>query len=527
MNGKLNFSARYVPGLVERVGKVDQLTASFWKPRICRIEVLIVTDTPSGSYGNGSFGLSTFLKAFDEPLPFTSFQITKAHRTTDSSGLADIENFRFNTHNLDQYDVIFLFGISRSGGQALSQSELRAVSEYMDNGGGMFATGDHEDLGVDMCGQIPRVRSMRRWYYPNPGPNGEPVAPAVSGSNHNTIVSTPGGGNQSDLVPQPIYPRYYYRFLPYFTPNPIYPIKFLTYPHPVLCSPDGVIKVLPDHMHEGLCEVPSDLTQTFNFDGYNVTEYPLVGANRIKPEVIANATNHQTNPDSSFGVIAALDGHKHADIGRVLVDATWHHFFNINISQFQTLKDQVDGGYIPDATEVAALQAYNHIQHYFRNIAYWLARRSTQQCYRYRGWWWILNHVDVRMNYVIRKRSSFQELTYYHHLGTVARNALGDLESDCQFTSFFPYLELQIREIQQIEFLEVIEDSLPFIHPDIITNVTLGAAVSKLLPVFEENRGDVGVGQIEEVIYSVMKDSIELLCENVTKSAKRLKTVLF
>lgn len=76
---------------------------------------------------------------------------------------------------------MWLFAVESSFGPALDAPELRAISEFMDGGGGIFATGDHEDLGVAMCGAIPRVRSMRKWHWPDPGPNGEPVAPSAGG----------------------------------------------------------------------------------------------------------------------------------------------------------------------------------------------------------------------------------------------------------------------------------------------------------------------------------------------------------
>ncbi|GAA4467676.1 hypothetical protein GCM10023189_51760 [Nibrella saemangeumensis] len=349
MENRLNItkSAYY---LNERVARLTRRQLSIPKKALiqtCRVKMLVVTDY-GGSFGdNEGFGLGHFLRAFDEPLPFTSFEITKAHRRSDED--ADIENFRFHEHDLSRYDVIWLFAVERPAfrpsGQpvlTLTDAELRAVSEYMDQGGGIFATGDHEDLGVDMCGRIPRIRSMRRWFTAaNPGPNEEPFAPAQTGiGRHDTIVDINPAlagvqGDQSDLTPQKI--KLNYRYRTYHMGSVIR--RQVKYPHLVLCSPDGAINVLPDHMHEGNCEVPADLTKAFNFAGYAIQEYPMVGRARLTPEVIAEAVNHVTNSD--FGVIAVLDGHQTNQIGRVLVDATWHHFFNINIAQFGQLKQAV------------------------------------------------------------------------------------------------------------------------------------------------------------------------------------------
>jgi hypothetical protein len=37
------------------------------------------------------------------------------------------------------------------------------LAEWMDRGGGVFAVGDHFNLGASMCSRIPRVRTMRKW----------------------------------------------------------------------------------------------------------------------------------------------------------------------------------------------------------------------------------------------------------------------------------------------------------------------------------------------------------------------------
>lgn len=75
-----------------------------------------------------------------------------------------ITNFRFDnaTHFApDMYDEAWLFGIET--GPGIDATELRSISDFMNGGGGVFATGDHGALGKAMGGEIPRVRSMRLW----------------------------------------------------------------------------------------------------------------------------------------------------------------------------------------------------------------------------------------------------------------------------------------------------------------------------------------------------------------------------
>lgn len=504
----------------ERIFKSNLLDLEYILKRTCTIDVLVVTDF-GGSYGSASFGLSSFLKAFEDPLKYTSFKITKAHRRTDSE--ADIENFRFDSTDLKKYDVIFLFGVERpafrpqnSAAVVVDDNELKALSEYMDAGHGVFATGDHEDLGVDMCGRIPRIRSMRRWYTAaNPGPNNEPNAPAQSGGNeHNTIVS----GTQSDFIPQNIKIDYRYGFagLGGFS---IY--RYVKYPHPVLCSPDGVINVLPDHMHEGLCEIPNDLSKSFNFNGYSIEEYPFVGSSRLKPEVIAEGINHVTSSD--FGLISVLDGHKDSSIGRVLVDATWHHFFNINIGQFQALKELVDNGsHVPNATEQKALEKYNLIQHYYRNIAYWLAPKAKQRCFKRRGWIYLLRHHDIIMS--IRKIDDikrFDRFKYFHTVGTLAKNALGDIQSECQSSALLIFHELLAPIRSKFDFNDASRFS--FINPELYETMSFGFTLHRLKEYVDQNKGDIVDEKLDAIVEEAQLESLEELFDHVGKSTSTLR----
>lgn len=76
----------------------------------------MVTDC-GAKFGTADFGLEALLDALAVPSgPWVRFDVTKAHRRFDPS--ADLHG-----------------------------------------GGGVFATGDHEDLGVALCGRVPRVRS--------------------------------------------------------------------------------------------------------------------------------------------------------------------------------------------------------------------------------------------------------------------------------------------------------------------------------------------------------------------------------
>lgn len=390
------------------------------------VKILIVTDSSSGGFGTvEGFHLGHILQILaDDPWSHISFNVTKAHRQeTAEAGV--IDNFRFNQHDLNQYSQVWLFGINATGVDPLTPVELKALAQFMDQGGGVFATGDHEDLGQPMAAEVPRVRSMRRWHWPNPGPDGEPVAPDVSGSErHDTVVELAAGGSQLDKLPQPILPTWYAR-----RSGGGFITRVHSFPHPLLCGPDGPIEYLPDHMHEGHCEVPSDLSKSFTFDGYMTVEYPSDGAGHQEPpKVVAKATTRNTD-NSEFGVIAAYDGHR-VGIGRVVVDATWHHWFNINLDGFLDATDPVNPGFDP-----AIVPKWKAIKAYFRNVAVWLAQPDLQGRIRNGGLLVSLGYYDIQIAH--RQLEQVRDpLPYYWQLGVFARDALGRLASRFQTTRF-------------------------------------------------------------------------------------------
>ena len=389
----------------------------------CSLRILMLTDDDGSFTKEHRFGLTELIHALKtSPHAYVSFAITTAHRSHETGVMpfpkdAKIKDFRFDNpahFNAADFDQIWLFGVGNYGPtstDALTEKELRIVSQFMDNGGGVFATGDHENLGADLCGRLPRVRSMRRWkfdysavlsphsYLDYDESSGD--APPVLGPHrHDTLV--PGHDasfsfdDQSDDIPAPIIPKFYgYQ-------NRFWSIQ---YPHPLLCGPKGIINILPDHMHEGECVIPDDLTQSTTFDGYTHAEYPIDAGIQAIPDVIADGViqpGHKTRlelKDSAngmpgqtqessfldvnvvadrFGVIGAYDGHV-VKVGRVVVDSTFHHFFNINL----------DGAHSNSSDPVKQLgflastegqKSYDQIKSYFRNIALWLAPPAVQKC---------------------------------------------------------------------------------------------------------------------------------------------------
>jgi hypothetical protein len=68
------------------------------------------------------------------------------------------------SRTLVDYDMVLFFPTKPSDPDVTLASEVEAIAQFMESGRGFFATGDHENLGGELCGLIPRVRSMRRWW---------------------------------------------------------------------------------------------------------------------------------------------------------------------------------------------------------------------------------------------------------------------------------------------------------------------------------------------------------------------------
>lgn len=367
-------------------------------------KVLIVLDGDYRFEANASGGIKDFTyTALVGALTGAGFELTRAHRQSDTTpGVINSFNFAGAGVNLLDHDVIWMIGldgrnVTEPGGTSLlSEAELAAITRFMDAGGGVFATGDHDSIGSDMCGRIPRVRAARSWYGEGdtltPMPPGFPRNhPPSDAARADTIQANPSGTytghpapfvwfeNQSDSVPQPITP----------TSSPA---------HPILRRDGRDIVVYPDHMHEGqtLGEVAGyDYGQSITLDGQSFTEFPIVAGEHPKPEVIATGQGlaHATFSGASgsgdedtasaaktVNTLSVYDGRR-AGVGRVVTGATFHHYVDINLTgdtdvtpggpQDRVGADAAKGhGFAHPGAEAV----FSDIQAVFANITHWLAR---------------------------------------------------------------------------------------------------------------------------------------------------------
>lgn len=476
-------------------------------PLLAQIKILMVMDGRIGTahyatFGPGDqgpqsdyFGLSEVVATLTGQLKaFSRFRITKAHRDRDVRQAADIEEFRFDQHDLSVYDEIWLIGLATSfeTDAPMSEAELAALTTFMDGGGGVFATGDHEDLGVALNGGVPRVRSMRKWFWPAPGPNGEPVAPGSVGVDRNDTTqpghndNEPAGtvlfDDQSDDIPQPLSLRWYRK------KTGIFSSAF--YPHPLLCGPNGAISKFPDHMHEGEVIVPSDLSSTFTFAGKTFVEYPQQSGARTAPEIVAwgevlpernePVGPHGSDKDNiavkrSFGVVGAYDGHREK-IGRVCVDSTWHHFFDINLIGDPVAAPPKNQGFNASAAGQAAL---DDIRSYYRNIATWLARPQTQSLHFVAAAWFATTSQPLSM--IVRADHSY-DLRDFKRFGALGLQSLYRWVPPCSvLVWFWPHFVEGPFPVPPPDPWAVPNPGDPVIaSPELFVSAALGGAVVEL-----------------------------------------------
>ena len=461
-------------------------------PRVIRILILVDGGI---SFGNDGFGLSLLIDALNIRSPFTRFDITKASRNPFDNS-ADYPGFSFERDfNPQRFHEVWLLGSESDLRKKLPEKELRILAQFMNSGGGVFATGDHKAMGAALCGEVPRVRFMRKWFFDPPLPEGQPRAiPPDNEFRHDTtdrgVDCHYDYEDQTDDVPQMIFPKVYSRADTCSKPRP----------HEVLSHRGEPIRFLPDHLHEGECYVPNNLEWRFEFCGYEGEDFPVdpLKKQRRKPEVIAWAQipePHITRNTPlcypvgqvpTFGVVGAYDGHG-LGIGRVVVDSSFHHFINFNLCGFVKSQDKV--------SKDKGLQAYDQIKAYFRNIGVWLARRNTRREVFNRALAVALGTYPL-IEEILSLRTAINDknlgLKDYLTLGAAARSTIADLTSPglasegtgILLESLLPDSNRGL--LQDNRDLAEVIDLLFGINAEVIQDCFLGGVVANLTRLLED-----------------------------------------
>lgn len=338
----------------------------------CTQKILMVTDG-SLSFGADGFGLSEFVGI----VRAAGHNVTTAHRSGSGPNLTIAGAYNFATATpvvtAANYDQIWLFGFSTS---PLTAAEQTRIAQFMAAGGGVFATGDHETIGAGMGSNLPRVRSMRNWA----------TIPMVNPSRHDTVIDPGADGvkqfnDQADATPQRIYPVFFSNGGP---DN----VAGSWSVHSVLRHSSGAVDNLPDHPHESECLAPAPVAGSFA--GIEEWPAPVSGGARVGAQIaavsvsagrfIVDTLKPPVRP-RCFGAISAYDGDP-ARVGRVVCDATWHHFVNINLNGAGAGNDPTTG--LPRTGLYAAgtpTPEYMKIRTYYLNTVRWLAPIGRRTCW--------------------------------------------------------------------------------------------------------------------------------------------------
>ncbi|OXM48600.1 hypothetical protein [Amycolatopsis alba] len=328
-----------------------------------KIRILFYTDLIGFTGENGfSLGILRDLILANQPF-FAEFEIDLINRHKGGHAAN-----KLTPGVLGRYEQVWFFGYLQSNmpgepENELVDAEVAALRSWMDAGGGVLITGDHSNprppgadpslpeylnLGRALGHRVPRAGELRVW-------NDRPDA-SIEFS-HNTHQPDPWGSDLNQTIPND--------FDPY--PQELILRKRFGRPHPLFQGRRGPITVFPDHMHEGQLLIPAR---------YPADVWPSGRTGQPKPEIVAQGTDKRNG--QVYGVSSVYDGAV-AGVGRIVADATWHHYFDLNLWGFQK------GGEVLD-----------RLTEYFVNLTLWLTPRLVKSEVNGQLLYWLSRSLSVR-----------------------------------------------------------------------------------------------------------------------------------
>ncbi|MEO1403448.1 MAG: hypothetical protein AAFV72_19675 [Cyanobacteria bacterium J06635_1] len=228
---------------------------------------------------------------------------------------------------LDSQDVDELWLFALDVGDGLSTQDCEGITRFHQQGGGILATRDHQDMGISMR-PLQTIGSFHyfRTCQPDPDPDR-----CCRDDNDTMTIDWPNyhSGKNGD----------------YQT------ITAVDLSHPLLQNSNGLIQRFPAHPHEGGVGAPANVPHA---------------------KVIAAGKSKVTGRD--FNLVVAADraqdtaGHT---LGRVVAQSTFHHFVDYNWDIDQGCPSFVEE---PPGTAIKDNPSgLEDIYAYVRNLALWLA----------------------------------------------------------------------------------------------------------------------------------------------------------
>jgi hypothetical protein len=346
----------------------------------------------------------------------------------------------FGLHQINK--TKFELGINGGGPDSeLDEAEVLTLRRIMDGGVGVLVTGDHANarpldarlnpdspcpddlrdqplgLGRALGRCIPRAGKLRDW-------EGDPTSDQRHSFNTQVVnfgsnIDTETGFQQDEIAQQLVLRTYNERGRPSLEGRP----------HPLFLHRRGAaIQLFPDHLHEGAITLPED---------FETEEWPKTAKNyRPKPEVVAHGLDKRNG--RKLNLVAAYNGDM-VNVGRIVADSTWHHYFNINLRGFPAVSQ-------PDT-------AADQIGQFYANLALWLAPRTKRHQMADAMLRWIRQQPAIAelVGPVPSKRDGDILVT-----GRLAMKFLVEVASDCEIHELLQTLlpEETARRYQSLYFPE-------------------------------------------------------------------------
>ncbi|AHE54215.1 hypothetical protein [Sphingomonas sanxanigenens] len=231
---------------------------------------------------------------------------------------------RIDTSDFDQ---LWLFAVDV--GDGLHADDCAAIGRFRQRGGGLLATRDHMDLGSSLC-TLGGVGEAHFFHSRNLDP--DPARHIVDDRETGYILwpNYHSGANGDYQRIDPVDP-----------------------PHALLGdpgAPDGLIRYLPAHPHEG-----------------------AVGAPPQDPSARVIATGTSKVTGRQFNIAVAFE--PMAEAGPAVAESTFHHFVDYNWDPAAGCPSFVSEP--PGSGIAGSPEAQRAIRRYVRNLALWLAGRPV------------------------------------------------------------------------------------------------------------------------------------------------------
>jgi hypothetical protein len=225
------------------------------------------------------------------------------------------------------YDELWLFAVDT--GDGLTQEDCAGISRFRKRGGGMLVTRDHHDLGSSVC-NLGGVGAAHYFHSKNPDPDP---------SHH---------ANDDADNPDIQWPNYHSGANGDYQEIQVAGVRHVLLSDPT--SPDGMLRYLPAHPHEG-----------------------AVGAPPGDSTARVIATGHSSVTGREFNLVVAFE--PSAAGGPAVAESTFHHFVDYNWD--------IDAGAPSFVTDLPGNKlaefpkALEDTRQYVRNLALWLGGRPV------------------------------------------------------------------------------------------------------------------------------------------------------